>query len=108
MSGIGNLECVNNPWPSPTRSGHSFDETAMSSQLAADLARRYGDALPKFVDTKAAAEILSVSGSFLNKARLTGDGPPYAKFGFHVRYSVPSLLAWAESRTRTSTSEEAA
>jgi hypothetical protein len=59
----------------------------------------------RFVDVKGAAEILAVSASFLNKARVTGDGPPFVKFGFHVRYSVPALLAWAESLTRRSTSD---
>jgi len=66
------------------------------------------DDAPRYVDVKGAAEILHVSASFLNKLRLTGDGPRFAKFGFHVRYSVPALLAWAESRTRTSTSDTAA
>jgi hypothetical protein len=61
--------------------------------------------VPQFVDAKGAAKILNISASFLNKARMTGDGPPYVKFGFHVRYSVPAILAWAESRTRSSTSD---
>jgi len=60
---------------------------------------------PRYVGVKGAAEILHVSASFLNKLRLTGNGPVFAKFGFHVRYSVPALLAWAESRSRTSTSD---
>jgi Helix-turn-helix domain len=61
--------------------------------------------IPQFVDVKDAAKILNVSASYLNKLRMTGDGPPFAKFGFHVRYAVPAILAWAESRTRTSTSD---
>jgi hypothetical protein len=63
------------------------------------------DNVPRYVDVKGAAEILHVSASFLNKLRMTGDGPPFAKFGFHVRYNVPGLLAWAASRVRTSTSD---
>jgi hypothetical protein len=86
---------------------------AMSQTLATDLARaglleRPGAGIPQYVDTKNAARILNVSASFLNKARLTGTGPSYAKFGFHVRYPLPALLAWAESRTRQSTSDSAA
>jgi hypothetical protein len=61
--------------------------------------------IPQFVDVKGAAEILKVSASYLNKLRMTGDGPPYAKFGFHVRYNVAAVLAWAESRVRLSTSD---
>jgi hypothetical protein len=67
--------------------------------------RRYGDAIPQFVDVKGAAKILTVSASYLNKLRMTGAGPPFAKFGFHVRYAVPSLLQWAEAQTHTSTSD---
>jgi hypothetical protein len=61
--------------------------------------------IPQFVDVRDAAKILNVSASYLNKLRMTGGGPPFAKFGFHVRYAVPAILAWAESRTRTSTSD---
>jgi len=66
--------------------------------------RRTGDAIPQFVDVNGAAKILNISPSFLNKLRMTGNGPAFAKFGFHVRYSVEALLQWAESRTRASTS----
>jgi hypothetical protein len=61
--------------------------------------------VPEFVDAKGAAKILNISASFLNKARMTGDGPPYVKFGFHVRYNVAVLLAWVASRSRSSTSD---
>jgi Helix-turn-helix domain len=61
--------------------------------------------IPQFVDVKDAAKILNVSASYLNKLRMTGDGPPYAKFGFHVRYNVAGVLAWAEAQTRSSTSD---
>jgi hypothetical protein len=77
----------------------------MLPQPDIDRERRIGDPLPMFVDVKRAAEILQISASFLNKARLTGDGPPFAKFGFHVRYNVAALLGWAEGRTRSSTSD---
>jgi hypothetical protein len=81
----------------------------MAPQLKSDLAcaglLESPGGSPHFIDTRAAGRFLGVSASFLNKARLTGGGPAYAKFGAHVRYTVPSLLAYAESRTRTSTSE---
>jgi hypothetical protein len=77
----------------------------MASQLAADLARGGLLAGTKFyVDVKGAAGILHVSSSFLNKARTTGTGPPYVKFGAAVRYDVHALEIWADSRTRSSTS----
>jgi hypothetical protein len=84
----------------------------MAPQLKSDLAQagllEGSGGFPHFIDTRGAAQFLGVSASFLNKARLSGGGPAYAKFGAHVRYNVKALLAWAESRTRTSTSEEAA
>jgi hypothetical protein len=59
-----------------------------------------------FGDVRTAARILKLSTSYLNKARVTGSGPPYVKFGRAVRYHVPSLLAWAEAQTRRSTSDQ--
>jgi predicted DNA-binding transcriptional regulator AlpA len=49
---------------------------------------------------KDAAAILKVSLSWLAKARMRGDGPPYIKFGKSVRYSEPALLEWLKSRQR--------
>jgi hypothetical protein len=59
----------------------------------------------EYGDVSAAAHILNLSESYLNKARVTGAGPPYAKFGKSVRYHLPSALAWAAARTRRSTSD---
>ncbi len=73
----------------------------------ADLTQGFGGGIPQFVNTTEAARILNVSASFLHKARLTGNGPEFVKFGFHVRYSVQALLDWASTRTRRSTSEYA-
>jgi hypothetical protein len=81
----------------------------MAQQLKQDLAD--GGLLegprgfPLFVDTRAAARLLGVSESFLNKARLAGGGPEFAKFGASVKYNVTTLLAWTAARTRTSTSD---
>jgi hypothetical protein len=60
---------------------------------------------PVYIAVKDAAKILNVSPSYLNKLRMTGSGPVFAKFGAHVRYAVPALMAWAETRARTSTSD---
>ena len=78
----------------------------MGPQLKADLAR--AGLLTTLVDTKAAAEFLGVSASFLNKARLTGRGPDFIKVGAAVRYDVRKLEAFVASRSRSSTSERAA
>lgn len=58
--------------------------------------------------TPDAAAYLGLARSTLEKLRLTGGGPRYAKLGKICTYSVEDLKAWAEARTRTSTSERAA
>jgi predicted DNA-binding transcriptional regulator AlpA len=50
-----------------------------------------------------AAHWVGVSLSFLNKLRLTGEGPPYAKIGRRVCYDQADLAAWLESQKRRST-----
>jgi excisionase family DNA binding protein len=54
---------------------------------------------------KEAAELLRVSLSWLAKARMRGEGPPYIKFGRSVRYSAAVVQAWMKSRLRFSTSD---
>jgi predicted DNA-binding transcriptional regulator AlpA len=52
-----------------------------------------------------AANFLRLSTSWLAKARMHGDGPPYVKLGRSVRYRESALVQWLKSRTRLSTSE---
>jgi hypothetical protein len=54
---------------------------------------------------KDAANFLRVSESWLAKARMRGDGPPYVKIGRSVRYAEGGLVQWTKSRQRLSTSE---
>ena len=49
---------------------------------------------------------LKVSLSWLAKARMRGDGPPYIKVGRNIRYSEAAILQWMKSRQRLSTSEQ--
>jgi len=53
-----------------------------------------------------AANFLRLSESWLAKARMRGDGPPYAKFGRTVRYGKGGLVQWTKARQRLSTSEQ--
>jgi excisionase family DNA binding protein len=62
-------------------------------------------ASPALLTPKEAAELLKVSLSYLAKARMRGDGPPFIKVGRSVRYSEAALLQWMKSRQRLSTSE---
>ena len=55
---------------------------------------------------KEAAKLLKVSLSWLAKARMRGDGPPYIRVGRSIRYAEAALLQWMKSRQRLSTSEQ--
>jgi predicted DNA-binding transcriptional regulator AlpA len=52
---------------------------------------------------KDAANLIQLSTSWLAKARMSGDGPPYVKLGRSVRYFESTLLKWMRSRERCST-----
>jgi predicted DNA-binding transcriptional regulator AlpA len=51
------------------------------------------------------AKLLSVSLSWLAKARLNGTGPRFIKIGRAVRYSLSAVREFILSRQRNSTSE---
>jgi hypothetical protein len=55
---------------------------------------------------KDAGNFLRLSESWLAKARMRGDGPPYVKLGRAIRYRQGALVQWLRSRQRLSTSEE--
>ena len=54
---------------------------------------------------KEAAEFLRVSISWLAKARMRGDGPPYAQYNRAIRYPESGLIGYIKSRLRLSTSQ---
>ena len=62
----------------------------------------------EYSDSRQTAERIGLSESFLNKARVTGGGPPYLKVGKAVRYRWSDVEAWLQARTRRSTSEQVA
>jgi Helix-turn-helix domain len=68
----------------------------------------YKPASPSFVllSPKETAVRLKVSLSWLAKARMRGDGPPFIKVGRAVRYSEAALIQWMKGRQRLSTSEQ--
>lgn len=57
------------------------------------------------VDENEAAARICVPVSSLQKMRMRGDGPPYAKIGQRVRYRVSDLQAFVDRHLVTSTSE---
>ncbi len=52
-----------------------------------------------------AAEFLQLSESWLNKARISGDGPRFIKMGRSVRYSLQALEEFKRANARRSTAE---
>ena len=62
----------------------------------------------EILDTKAAAKRVGLAPVTLERKRLEGDGPQFAKLGKAVRYRACDLDAWVASKLIRSTSEEAA
>lgn len=50
---------------------------------------------------------LGISRSYLDQARMRGDGPPFMRIGRAVRYRWGAVIEWAEARAARSTSEAA-
>jgi Helix-turn-helix domain len=67
--------------------------------------KQHLDLSPLLTATEA-GRLLKVSLSWLAKARMRGDGPPYIRVGRSIRYALPDLIQWKNSRRRLSTSEQ--
>lgn len=63
--------------------------------------------VPLAVDENVTSAMTGISVSSLQKMRVRGDGPPFAKVGNRVRYRVADLEAYLASRVVTSTSAAA-
>ncbi|MGC4025327.1 MAG: helix-turn-helix domain-containing protein [Mesorhizobium sp.] len=59
---------------------------------------------PKMLSTQDAAAYVGLAVSTMNKLRIFGGGPKYAKLGKSVRYSTEMLDEWIEENRRSSTS----
>jgi Helix-turn-helix domain len=57
-------------------------------------------AFPILLTPQKAAKLLKVSISWLAKARMRGDGPPYMNVGRSIRYTEIALLHWIKSQQR--------
>jgi excisionase family DNA binding protein len=73
------------------------------------LPRRTGDQIMRYdelLTVEEAAERLKISKHTLNRWRVTGEGPPFVKYGPRlVRYLEAALSEWEKRRTRRSTSD---
>jgi hypothetical protein len=61
--------------------------------------------LSPLLTAKEAAARFKISYSWLAKARMRGDGPPYIRIGRSIRYAEAALILWTRSRQRLSTSD---
>jgi hypothetical protein len=59
-----------------------------------------GNDQESLMTTKETAVFLRVSESWLAKARMRKDGPPFIGIGRCIRYSKPALQRWLKSQER--------
>jgi hypothetical protein len=88
---------------------HQEEVTEMKSQApVSGSAAAQNPTAPTMVllTAKEAATLLKVSVSWLAKARMRGDGPPYIRVGRSIRYTLAALIQWMKSQQRLSTSEQ--
>jgi predicted DNA-binding transcriptional regulator AlpA len=80
--------------------------TLQSSLTGVAAAQKPSAATVVLLTAKEAAKLYKVSTSWLAKARMRGDGPPYIRIGRSIRYAETALIQWMKSRQRLSTSEQ--
>jgi predicted DNA-binding transcriptional regulator AlpA len=61
--------------------------------------------IDRLLTPREAAKVLGVSESWLAKARMRGDGPPFVKIGRSIRYKISGLNEYVRNRTRRSTTD---
>jgi Helix-turn-helix domain len=80
-------------------------EPAGARPISDGRAAKAGTGSERLLTPKEATQFLRVSLSWLAKARMRGDGPPYIKYRRSIRYTEAGLLQWIRSRQRFSTSD---
>jgi predicted DNA-binding transcriptional regulator AlpA len=80
--------------------------TSQSSVTGGTMAQKPSVPATTVLTPKEAAKFIKFSLSWLAKARMRGDGPPYIKLRRSIRYTEAALLQWMKSRQRLSTSEQ--
>jgi hypothetical protein len=75
----------------------------MDRVLASEIER--GNSVRRRLDVVAAAEYCGVSAAYLNKLRVTGEGPVFIRLGRRIVYDSGDLDDWLASGRRRSTSD---
>jgi len=60
---------------------------------------------PTFLTTAELADLTHTTPGTWRRRRVSGDGPPYVRFGPRVLYRLDHVLEWLDSQTVRSTSE---
>jgi hypothetical protein len=82
---------------------NQLSSTGQSPQKALSSGKASG--FERLLTPNEAADRLRVSLSWLAKARMRGDGPPFIKVRRSIRYSDAALAQWIRANQRLSTSE---
>lgn len=61
---------------------------------------------PRYLTTKAAAELLELSPDYLYRLRADGIGPPFRVHGRKIRYLRADLITWDAQSVRTKVEEQ--
>jgi predicted DNA-binding transcriptional regulator AlpA len=85
--------------------GNQLKMTSHSSFTGGPMAPKASASTMDLLTPREVAARLKVSLSWLAKARMRGDGPPYIPVGRSIRYAETSLIQWMQSQQRRSTSE---
>jgi hypothetical protein len=80
-------------------------EPAGASPMSDGRAAKADTGSERLLTPKEESELLRVSLSWLAKARMRGDGPPYVPVGRSIRYTEAGNRQWIRSRQRFSTSD---
>jgi Helix-turn-helix domain len=83
-----------------------IEMTSQSSLTGGTVAQKPTAPIMVLLTPKEAAWLMKVSLSWLAKARMRGDGPPYIRIGRSIRYAEAALFRWMKGRQRMSTSEQ--
>lgn len=68
-------------------------------------ASKSGTGFERLLTPTETADRLRVSLSWLAKARMQGDGPPFVKFGRSIRYAEGTLVQFIKANLRQSTNK---
>jgi predicted DNA-binding transcriptional regulator AlpA len=86
----------------PALSHQTPKVTQMSSPEGA---RKPATPIAVLLRPEEAAKFLKVSLSWVAKARVRGDGPPFIRIGRSIRYVEATLIQWTKSQQRLSTGD---